>query len=570
MRSPIVAMLWELWRISRSEYIGRLAISVVVAVFLLSAAALNSGDSSSSGNAVIIALFAGAFFHSLLSLAISKLNGGKFLDGYHPGFPMHLLYARPVRTAVIVGVAMAYLAVTAALSYLLWALLMSTAFGVRFPLLPIAAWLGALQLVQAVCYWATRSKFVQWAGSMVAYLACVALALRRAADGNLQNMGPDTWPVLFDYGFVDYALIAVIILASFGLTVAGVSRQRRGDSSPALPRAATESGSWAWLDRLFRLPCPTTSATRAQIWFDLKSSGLTILGTGFVAAVAVIFLFALGSSMEVIRSFALSAPVFGALLLLVMGGNAFGIRRRQGRTYASVFDLSLAVGTGTLAGLRILVRTVCVFAALCMVVTCTWIAVPTANRWPNVGREGPGLQQGRDALEAALLSTTGVQLSALAVITFGMIVLLVTVRASLEALFARYRRRLIIAATAILLYCFAFALSQLVDASETRLIALADAMFTATSTIAAAAIALATLFLFRRTIVEQLLTPGQAAGAILIAMLFASAWATLMYTGGLRLADLSLAGIALASVPVVLPFFAAALAPWSLSRIRHV
>jgi hypothetical protein len=569
MHSPIVAMLWELWRLTRSEYIFRLAISLAVGVFLMTLATLDR-DSSGGGDVVVLALFSGAFFHSLLSLALSKLNGGRFLDGYHPGFPLYLLYARPVRTTAIVGVAMTYMAGSAALSYLLWALLMNAAFDVRFPLLPIGAWLAVLQLVQAFSYWATRSKSVQWVGSMGGYLACCALALRRAAEGNLQSMRPDTWPTLFDYGFVDYALIAVIVSVAFGLTVVGVSRQRRGDSSPAKRRSATESGSPGWLDRLFRLPCPTSSATRAQIWFDLKSSGLTILGTGFLAALALLLLCALGGGMVFVRSFALSAPVLAALLVLLMGANAFGIRRRQGRTYASVFDVTQAVGTGSLAGLRILVRSLCVSAAFGMVAASTWIAVSIVNRWPNVGREGAGLQQGRDAVEAALLSMTSLQLFALAILVFGMIVLLVTVRASLEALFARYRRRLIVAAGAILLYGFAFALTGLIDERETALSALARAIFTATSLIVAAAIVSATLYLAWRTVVERLLTPGQTAGAVLISVLFASVWATLTYAGGVRFADMSLAGITLVSLPAVLPLFAAVLAPWSLSRVRHV
>jgi hypothetical protein len=569
MRSPIVAMLWELWRLTRVEFAFRLAIPSAFGILALSNGIGGPADPS-GGDQMVFVLFFGAFSHSLLSLAISKMNGGRFLDGYHPGFPLHLLYARPVRTAVIVGVAMSYMAVSAALSYLLWALLMNAAFDVRFPLVPIAGWLVALQLVQAVSYWATRSKFVQWAGSMGGYLACCALALRRAGEGDWESMRPDTWQTLFGYGFVDYALIATIVAATFGLTVAGVSRQRRGDSSPVRPRSATESNSWGWLDRLFRLPCPTSSATRAQIWFDLKSSGLAILGTGFVAAVALLLFCILGDGLEFMRSFALSFPVLAALLVLVMGANAFGIRRRQGRAYASVFDVTQAVGTGSLAGLRILVRSVCVFAALVMVAVAAWVAVPIVNRWPNVGREGSGLQQGRDALEAALVSMSGLQLSALAILVFGVIVLLVTLRASLEALFARYRRRMIVAAAGILLYGFVFALSLLIAKRETELIALADAMFTVTSLIAAAATVLATTYLSRRTVVERLLTPGQTAGAILISMLFASAWATLAYTGGMRFADLSLAGIMLASLPAVLPLFAAALAPWSLSRIRHV
>ena len=71
-----------------------------------------------------------------LWLSISRLKGGRFLDGYRPGFPLSLLYTRPVRTAVLVGVPMAYLAALAAAVYLVSALVLRWTFGYPFPLLP--------------------------------------------------------------------------------------------------------------------------------------------------------------------------------------------------------------------------------------------------------------------------------------------------------------------------------------------------------------------------------------------------------------------------------------------------
>src|SRR5678815_1153107 len=84
------------------------------------------------------------------------------------------------------------------------------------------------------------------------------------------------WPARFDFSIGDYALLATIGVASFGLTVAGVARQRRGDAQAFSPRTVTRSGFWDWLADLFQIPCPTASATRAQVWFELKSSGLPV------------------------------------------------------------------------------------------------------------------------------------------------------------------------------------------------------------------------------------------------------------------------------------------------------
>ena len=46
--------------------------------------------------------------------------------------------------------------------------------------------------------------------------------------------------------------------------------------------------------------------------------------------------------------------------------------RRQGRAYASAFEATQAYGTARLAGLKVLVRSVCVLAALIAVGVSVW------------------------------------------------------------------------------------------------------------------------------------------------------------------------------------------------------
>ena len=100
---------------------------------------------------------------------------------------------------------------------------------------------------------------------------------------------PRLWPTLFDFPLTDYAWIALIGLASFGVTVAGVTRQRRGDGWAEVP-SAQRDGFWDRLVNLFRFPCPTSSATRAQVWFDLKSNGLPVLTIGVALAIVILLL----------------------------------------------------------------------------------------------------------------------------------------------------------------------------------------------------------------------------------------------------------------------------------------
>ena len=140
--------------------------------------------------------------------------------------------------------------------------------------------------------------------------------------------------MIFDFPLGAYALMAVIGLASFGAAVAGVARQRRGDSPAAIPWTAGSAGYPDWVRNLFRFPCPTSSATRAQVWFDLKTSGLAVLTIGAVLAMVNPLLFAVGGLLEFARPVVGMFAMFSVLVVLIFGGNAFGIRARQERTPA--------------------------------------------------------------------------------------------------------------------------------------------------------------------------------------------------------------------------------------------
>ena len=134
LRSPLHAMLWELWRVTRVEAAWRLSLGIVgglVALVLFAAAAPNAKDAGA-----VIALGLIVVLQIAGWLVLPNLNGMR------PGFPFALRYTRPVRTAVLVGVPMACLAAAQAAMYLVSALLLKAISGYPFPLLPVAAWIA--------------------------------------------------------------------------------------------------------------------------------------------------------------------------------------------------------------------------------------------------------------------------------------------------------------------------------------------------------------------------------------------------------------------------------------------
>jgi hypothetical protein len=321
MRSPVLAMVWEHWRLTLGESAWRLSFGLVA----------GSAALALSGSGATIAVWILLSQHGIFSMSIAKLTGGRFMDGYRPGFPLHLLYTRPVRTRAIVGVAMMYAAVSGAAMYAASAALLGLAFGQALPLLSMAMLIMVFRLTCLFVQWSTRSRVFQWLGSFLIWGAVIALFNIRAGGSPLQ----------LDFSFAEAALMASIGLVSFALTVAGVARQRRGDARAAIPRTKG-SGLADWFAGLFRFPCPTSSAARAQMWFELRSGGLLVLTIGVALAIVIPLVFVITTRLDVALSRVFTGPTTRVVALVVamfslpavlvlFGGNAFGIRARQGR-----------------------------------------------------------------------------------------------------------------------------------------------------------------------------------------------------------------------------------------------
>jgi hypothetical protein len=573
MSSPVLAMLWENWRLTRLEAANRLALGIIVGglAVLLSFRAVPPSDAARDVGATI-ALSIMIFMTFPLWLSISKLKGGRFLDGYRPGFTFSLLYTRPVRTAVLVGVPMAYQAALAAAMYLVSALVLRWTFGYPFPLLPVAALVAVAHLGQAAGDWSTRSKVVQWLGTAAPVMVLGSLARYRW----------EGWPGPFDFSLADYALMAAIGLGSYGVAVAGVARQRRGDARVAGPWTA---GYPVWLVNRFRFPCPTSSATRAQVWFDLKSSGLPVLAIGVALALVIPLLFVVTTQIDVVlsrfdtrpltRVVAVVAATFSLPAVLILGGNAFGIRARQGRTYASAFEATQACGTARMAGLKVLVRSVCLLAALVAVGTSVWTSASVIP-FDVLGDNDTFIEKSRSpvsgwmrAIEGAVGTMSAYELLALAFVTVIVVAVMVASRAALPALRARYPRRLNIAGSLLLLYGLGFVLIARPVPGDGWEVLFMDALFGATPWLAAAAMVLATVYLFWSVLSERLLRLRDAGGAVLVSAASGAAWVTLLRAAGVDLSAMPATDAVWRLLPALLPLTASVLAPWSLSRIRH-
>ena len=586
-RSRIVAMLWEIWRVTRVEAAWKFTVGIGGLAVLGLCATLAPADDAKRYEAIMDTGAAAAMILLVLPhltgwLSLAGLNGGR------PGFPLHLHYTRPVRTAVMVGLPMVYLTAVSSAIYLASALLLRVTSGHAFPLLPVAAWIAALTLVFVAAGWSTRDARVPVLVWMFAITQALRFAMDRLTAVEIPggyDWPPRLWPTLFDFPRTDYAWIALIGLASFGVTVAGVTRQRRGDGWVKVP-STQRDGFWDRLVNLFRFPCPTSSATRAQVWLDLKSNGLPVLTIGVTLAIVILLVSAVSGPIDAainadprvscpigecfyVRAWPAFFTPLSLLAVLALAGNAFGIRRRQGRAYMSAFEATHAHGTAQLAALKVLVKSVCVLAAIVAIGLSAWISVALLGDAVFIQIWNVPLRSRLPAINGAIAALAGYEQLSLVVVAAVGVVVWVAAFAALGALRTRYTRRIV----APLLFLYGLALVWLAvgvrmdpeTASRFHL----DVVYGAMHRIAAAAIVLTTVYVFWSGFAERVLTIRYAGGAVAISAAFGAAWLTTLHMAGVQLAGMSATNVISVVSPALLPLMASVLAPWSLSRIRH-
>lgn len=590
LRSPIIAILWENWRLTRVEAAWHLALGIVAAwavLVVVAAVAAVAGSEAIKDRWAVIALIVVFVPHVIGWFSVNKLTVER------AGFPFHLLYTRPVRTSVAVGVPVAYLAALPAASYLVSALLLRITSGHAFPLLPAAVWIVALNLTSWAVNWSIRNLAVRTLAHLAASVAWSAPALYHIdVVGSGPGLAPPhLWPTVFDLPLAYYVVVGAIGLASYGLTVAAVARQRQGDGRAAISWIPG-SGFPDRLVSLFRFPCPTSSATRAQVWFELRSRGLPLLTIGVALAIVTPLLFAASGPIDAAlfdgfrpyvpcaksgcfyaRGFAMLFAVLSVVTVLGLGANAFGIRSRPGQKYVSAFETTRACSTARLAGVKVLVRSVCQLAALIAVGVSVWlspsfIAVERGYA-PLVMIADEPLGNWQRVIESAIGALTGYQQLALAVVASIGVVVWVASWAALAALVTRYPRRVNAVWSALLFYGVALLVLALARQRGIGSEIPFGTVIRATWWVGAAAMVLATGYLLWRGFAERLLTLRHACGAVLVSAAFGAAWLTVMRAAGVQLAGMPTIDAVSMLSPAVLPLMASVLAPWSFSRIRH-
>lgn len=544
---PIAAMVWEQWQMTRVEIGQRLGLALVA----------GAGALALSDKGEIIAFAILLMVYSIVWLAIAKMSGGRLSDGYKPGFPLQLLYTRPVSTTAFVSVAVLYNAITITASYLLCAALLGFAFGKSLPLFSVTLLFFSWHIAYACVQWSTRSRVVQWVGSLVFSLPITFLMIDKLV-----------WPLQLEFSIAENVAMLSLAAVSFVLTIVGVARQRRGDSGAgANPAAKTEwtGGFPDWLVTLFNFRCPTSSATRAQIWFELRCSGLPVMLIGLSIAVLIFLLSAISMLFVLPRVAVIPVSIVGSLLVLFgLGNNAFGIRRKQGRVYASPFEMTLPVATTQFAGLKMLVRVVCVLFAALVVGASLWISSAMVGDWFQTVLNNNGnpavIEQVRQKFAGDFGALSGFAYAGLMLLMVIAIASIVAWQASREALRARNPRLLIAVQWLPAVWGLATMLLALAQRNDLITASVLRTFLSACFWTSGVVFLSAVVFFSWRGLAQGSLTFAFTGIGAAIAVAFGAAWFVSMPAAGFT-------GVLWGMLFI---FALALLAPWSLSRVRHV
>lgn len=383
MRTPIQAMLWELWRTSRWELLVRISF---YCCFILLMSRLKGGMDTSVGSGegevlrglVMLMLIAGSMFSMTWLTA---------LDNHQTGFSYRLGFARPVSTTILVLIPMLFVISAAVVSFMIPAALFAAFTGISIPLLALAPIVGSLVSCYAAATWAPTTMVGKW----TALIAVVVASTSSYAVFHIQRNDPEPWILAmgkagyFVLPWHYYLMFSVASLIAFAATVIGVDRQRHGDDweisnvfGAGVRRRLARSKAHATK--------PFANRFTAQCWFEMRRFGNKML---FIAALVSLIVFGfvcVGSWLYPGRD---TAPVvwLGSLLIfplvnqLIGADGAGGLRCKHGSTSLPAFDATRSLPNDLLITIKLFVIAACSLVGMLLMATAATVHSALVGNW---------------------------------------------------------------------------------------------------------------------------------------------------------------------------------------------
>jgi hypothetical protein len=378
MRTPLQAVLFELWRTSRLQLL--LVFGFQFAVVLL----MYSGvlDGRNSGEATVQVLCGIFIMFSTATSAFSQSWRNTF-ETNHIGFSFRLGFVRPISTTQLVAVPMVFIVMVSPLCYLLPALLFNwlisiTGYQQSVPLLGPSLLAACVAACLVAVAWTSTTivgrafGLVAFGGGLIASLAMYHLHV----DPSEPLIIAIATPGYFDFSWYEYAAFILLPVIAMCVTVVAVDRQRHGDRWQF-----DRVGQW-W--RKLSIPTPASdgrhqpfrSPLAAQCWFEMRRFGFKLLILGVFVPLIPLAMVTLGTlafpGREGAPWFWLIAIGFCPLVYQMIGADgAIGLKYRQGSLQFSAFDATRAMPNDQLIAIKLLM------IALCSLFGWLWMVLAT-------------------------------------------------------------------------------------------------------------------------------------------------------------------------------------------------
>ncbi len=375
MRSPALALAWQLWRPHRW---GFCAIGAGLAVLATLCRILPAASSKSLGPLTGLLVF-WALIYLLSVFVYSDLSPG----AKHAGFPARM-FTLPVRTSVLVAWPMFYGMATVALLWLAAAWLVLVPCGLS----PAHGWWPALLCAACVaCFQAIAWTLV---GSPLARLVVAVLVLPGWVLAGVHSA------FFTSLNGLVTGLVGAIA-ASYVVAVAGVGRDRRGGTPLVVWLLRRLDGI---MSRLPRRRSSFPSSARAQLWCEWREKGL-VLPLLLGCFMLVLLLSIPATEFDALLLLRVLAAVLVLPLVLAsfvgfgMGKTSFWAKDLGLSPFAATRPLSS--GTLALAKLRTAALSAAAGWAVMLLLTVLWVVL--SGSWGQVAKWWGLFCQGRGAVE---------------------------------------------------------------------------------------------------------------------------------------------------------------------------
>lgn len=386
MNTPLQAILWELWRTGRNEWLFRMTWCVVIVFLCL-------GQLGGLMTDLETLVLHGCLVFLLVAMSIFSAAGWGQLDSQNRGFSYQLGFVRPVSTFQLVAVPMLFSMIGAFVCYAVPATILH-AFSGPFPVL------GPALIVTCVSSWFMASCWSPTTiiGKRLSVLllmvgAIVGLVWLHWQSGHseplLMVLGR---PVFFQLPWYNYVGLVLITALSFGFTMTAVERQRHGDS-PVFGGIFT-----TLVARLRRRPRTTITSTTfakskpfagrvsAQVWYEVRRLGPSVwllsifsivLIAGFATVVPLVKSGWNGSAVAWLIGLVISPFAFQ----LIGADGAIGLRKRDGAVWLSEFDATRPMSNDHLIGTKLLVIGLCTLIGWLLMAVAATVHTAIFGNW---------------------------------------------------------------------------------------------------------------------------------------------------------------------------------------------